>query len=135
MPSITKSFKFSAAHQYGNPSWSEEKNREMFGDDVRLHGHDYILEVTVKGDVDPATGFVVNLRELMDVVNKRVITLLDHSTIEKDVHWFREKQPSAENLVVWIWNQIGPELKGVALHRLRLRETDTIYAEYFGPDK
>lgn len=134
MPYITKSFRFSAAHQYGLPDWSEKKNRDVFGDDVRLHGHDYMLEVTVKGRVDPETGFVVNLRELVAIVKRRVIEPLDHSTIDRDIPWFQGKQPSAENMVVWIWGQINAKLKGCTLHRIRLRETPTIYADYFGPD-
>ncbi|MFQ6674230.1 MAG: 6-pyruvoyl tetrahydropterin synthase family protein [Fidelibacterota bacterium] len=134
MPHITKVFKFSAAHQYGNPRWSEEKNREVFDKDVQIHGHDYTLEVTVGGKINPDTGFVVDLRELKRIVNEKVVVPMDHSVIEKDLPWFRGKQPSTENMVIWIWEQIEPELGNVALQRVRLRETSTIYSDYFGPE-
>ena len=132
MPYITKSFHFSAAHQYGRGEWSEKKNRDVFGDDIRLHGHNYSLEVTVKGAINPETGFVVNLGELTTLVKKRVIKILDHSTIEKDIPWFLGKQPSTENMVIWIWDQLEPELMTGKLHRIRLRETPTIYTDYYG---
>lgn len=135
MPFVTKVFNFCAAHQYWNDSWSEEKNREVFGKDVRTHGHNYSLEITVSGKIDPDTGFIVDLSELKRVVNMKVIDLIDHSTIEKDIPQLRDKQPSTENMVIWIWNQIEPELKEDALHRVRLRETPTIYTDYFGPEE
>lgn len=135
MPFVTKVFNFCAAHQYWNDSWSEEKNREVFGKDVRTHGHNYSLEITVSGKIDPDTGFIVDLSELKRVVNMKVIDLIDHSTIEKDIPQLRDKQPSTENMVIWIWNQIEPELKEAALHRVRLRETPTIYTDYFGPEE
>lgn len=135
MPFVTKVFNFCAAHKYWNDSWSEEKNREVFGKDVRTHGHNYSLEITVSGKIDPDTGFIVDLSELKRVVNMKVIDLIDHSTIEKDIPQLRDKQPSTENMVIWIWNQIEPELKEAALHRVRLRETPTIYTDYFGPEE
>ncbi|MFQ6616405.1 MAG: 6-pyruvoyl tetrahydropterin synthase family protein [Fidelibacterota bacterium] len=134
MPFITKSFRFSASHQYGNPAWSLGKNREVFGHDVRLHGHDYDLEVTVKGRVDPETGFVANLVDLKIIVSEKVLDVLDHCVIDQDIPWFEGKQPSCENLVIWIWEQIEPAMENVTLHRVRVRETPTIYADYFGPE-
>jgi len=133
MPFITKTFYFSAAHQYGWAKWSKEKNREVFGDDSRLHGHNYALEVTVRGEINPETGFVVDLSELSTIVQNRIIDKLDHSTIEKDIPWFQGKQPSTENMVIWIWEQIEPEIKTAKLHRIRLRETLKIYTDYYGP--
>lgn len=135
MPLITKSFRFSASHQYGNPVWNDRKNREVFGDDVRLHGHDYTLEVTVKGKVNPDTGFVVDLGDLKNVVIRKVVDVLDHCVIDQDIPWFEGKQPSCENLVIWIWEQIEPELGDATLFRVRVRETPTIYADYFGPEE
>lgn len=135
MPFVTKIFKFCAAHQYWNTSWSEEKNREVFGEDVRPHGHNYSLEITVSGEIDQDTGFIIDLNELKRLVNTRVIDLIDHATIEKDIPQLRGKQPSTENMVIWVWNQIEPELEDVTLHRVRLRETPTIYTDYFGPDE
>lgn len=135
VPLITKSFRFSASHQYGNRAWSDRKNREVFGDDVRLHGHDYSLEVTVKGRVDPDTGFVADLNKLKKVVSDEVIDVVDHSVIDQDIAWFRGKQPSCENMVIWIWERIQSRLGDLTLYRVRLRETPTIYADYFGPEE
>lgn len=134
MPYITKKFKYCAAHQYRNIDWDAEKNREVFGEDSRLHGHNYTLEVTVKGVPDPDTGFVTDLIEIKKLVNKKIINVIDHSTIEKDIPWFKDKQPSTENMVIWMWNEIEPEITSGKLHRIRLVETPTIYTDYFGPE-
>ena len=134
MPYITKKFKFCAAHQYWNIDWDAEKNREVFGEDSRLHGHNYTLEVTVKGVPDPDTGFVTDLGKIKKLVNKKIIDVIDHSTIEKDIPWFKDKQPSTENMVIWMWNEIEPEITPGQLHRIRLVETPTIYTDYFGPE-
>lgn len=133
MPFITKVFKFCAAHQYGHADWSDEKNREVFGADARLHGHNYELEVTVTGEINDETGFIVDLGELKRIVNEKVVSIIDHSTIEKDIPWFRGKQPSTELMVIWMWEQIASQLKETSLHRIRLRETPTIYTDYYGP--
>lgn len=131
-PFITKLFHFCAAHQYGHADWSEARNLEVFGPDARVHGHNYTLEVTVTGPVDPETGFCVNLDDLQKIVHRHVLEVLDHSRFERDVPWFRDRQPSSENLVVFIWEQIEKHLQGPRLHRIRLRETPTIYTDYYG---
>ena len=135
MQFLTKTFNFCAAHQYGHPDWSKEKNFKVFKEDARVHGHNYILEVTVKGEVNPETGFIVDLGHLKKIVQKNIIEVLDHSQIEKDIPWFTGKQPSSENLVVFIWNNISPILEGTKLHRIRLVETPTIKTDYYGPEK
>ncbi|MCH7612383.1 MAG: 6-carboxytetrahydropterin synthase [Candidatus Marinimicrobia bacterium] len=134
MQFLTKSFHFCAAHQYGNENWSKEKNVQVFGLDAKVHGHNYILEVTVKGEVNPETGFIVDLGFLKNLVKESVIDVIDHSQIEKDIPWFADKQPSSENMVVFIWEIIEPKLKDVKLHRVRLIETPTIKTDYYGPD-
>ena len=132
MPQITKQYKFCAAHRYWNDDWDEAKNIEVFHDDVRLHGHNYDLYITIKGPIDNSSGFVVNLKELNEVVNKKVINVLDHNLIQ-DVEWFNDKQPSTENLVVFIWEQIASEIALPAkLFCVKLRETGTIFNEYYG---
>ena len=135
MPLITKSFNFCAAHQYGHSDWGDDKNREVFGDDANLHGHNYTLEVTVKGEPDLDTGFVLDLGHLKKIVTEKVISVMDHSVIEKDIPWFKGKQPSTENMVIWIWGLLDPEIKSGKLHRIRMRETPTIYTDYFGPEE
>ena len=134
MQYLTKTFHFCAAHQYGHEDWSEQKNIDMFGSDAQIHGHNYTLEVTVKGEINPDTGFIVDLAHLKEIVNTNIIKKLDHSQIEKDIPWFKNKQPSSENLVVFIWEVIAHDLKGVKLHRIRLQETPTITTDYYGPE-
>ena len=130
---LTKVFFFNAAHQYGHDNWSDEKNWEVFGPDSNVHGHNYTLEVMVTGEVNPETGFIVDLGHLKDIVTTHVVDVLDHTQFEKKVNWFADKQPSSENLVQFIWGQIEPRLERAKLHRIRLRETPTIFTDYYGP--
>ena len=132
-PIITKKYFFCASHKYGNPNWSEEKNWEVFNKDFNTHGHNYILEVSVTGPIDPGSGWVVDLKKLGQIVNNHVVSILDHSQIEQDIDWFKDRQPSSENILLWAWDQIGSRLKDGKLHRLRLVETHSIYTDYYGP--
>ena len=125
-------FYFNAAHQYGHDDWSDDKNWEVFGPDSKVHGHNYTLEVMVTAEVNKDTGFIVDLGHLKEVVNKNVINILDHTQFEKEVKWFNDKQPSSENLAIFIWSQIEPFLNDVTLHRIRLHETPTIFTDYYG---
>ena len=131
-PFLTKVFYFNAAHQYGHDDWSDDKNWEVFGPDSKIHGHNYTLEVMVTAKVNDDTGFIVDLGQLKEIVNNNVIYILDHSLFDKEVEWFNDKQPSSENLVIFIWSQIEPFLDGVTLHRIRLHETPTIFTDYYG---
>jgi len=131
-PYITKVYHFCAAHQYGQLDWSDEKNKEVFGPDAKVHGHNYKLEVTVTGEINSDTGFLIDLGELSKIVNDNVLSKLDHSQFEKDLPWFKDKQPSSENLVIFIWNEISKNLKSAKLHRIRIVETPTIYTDYYG---
>ena len=136
MPRLTKQYKFCAAHQYWNDEWTEEKNIEIFRDDVKLHGHNYQLDITVSGPIDGSSGFIINIQDLNEVVNAHVIKFFDHSQIEKDIPWFEHKQPSTENMVLFIWEQLADKIPlPAALYSIKLRETSTIYTEYFGPEK
>ena len=91
-------------------SWSNEKNWDVFGPDSKIHGHNYTLEVMVTGSINHETGFIVDLGHLKKIVKKHVIDILDHSLFDKEVEWFKDKQPSSENLVIYIWNQIHPRM-------------------------
>jgi len=134
MPQITKQYKFCAAHKYWNDSWDEAKNVEIFDDDVKIHGHNYDLYVTIKGPTDIDSGFIINLKDLNKIVDEKVISNLDHSLIQDNI-WFTDKQPSTENLVVYIWEQIVDEIKSPAkLYCIKLRETGTIFTEYYGDE-
>lgn len=131
---LNKKFYFNAAHQYGNPAMSEAENLAAFGKDLRVHGHNYELTVSISGEVNPDTGFIADLGHVKDVVNKHVIDIVDHSLIEKDIPWFQGKQPSTENMVIWIWDSIENHLESGKLHRIRLQETPTIFTDYYGPE-
>ena len=132
-PIITKKYHFCASHKYGNADWSEEKNLEVFGKDYNTHGHNYILEVSVTGPIDQGSGWLVDLKKLGQIVKKYVVNILDHSQIEEDIEWFKGKQPSSENILVWAWDEIAPRLERGTLQRLRLVETHSIYTDYYGP--
>ena len=132
-PIITKKYHFCASHKYGNPYWSEEKNWEVFDKDYNTHGHNYILEVSVRGSIDPESGWLVDLQKLNNIVRSKVVDVMDHSQIELDIEWFKEKQPSSENILVWAWEEIAPNIEQGILHRLRLVETHSIHTDYYGP--
>jgi len=132
-PIVTKKYHFCASHKYGNDSWSEEKNLEVFGKDYNNHGHNYVLEVSVTGPIDPGSGWLFDLKKLGKIVRTHVVDVLDHSQIEEDIEWFKGKQPSSENILVWAWEEIAPRLTEGELHRLRLVETHTIHTDYYGP--
>mgnify|MGYP001406453717 FL=1 len=131
-PFLTKVFYFNAAHQYGHSDWTDEKNWEVFGPDSKIHGHNYTLEVMVTGSINHETGFIVDLSQLKDVVQKNVIDTLDHSQFDVEVDWFKDKQPSTENLAIFIWDQIVRDFDSSKLHRIRLHETPTIFTDYYG---
>lgn len=134
MPFITKQFKFCAAHKYWNDNWTDEKNKEIFEDDIKIHGHNYELDITISGKPSQESGFIINISELKKIVDEHVINILDHSQIQEDIEWFKDRQPSTENLVIFIWNQISPYIKDkMKLYKIKLRETPTIYTEYYGP--
>ena len=136
MPFITKQFKFCAAHKYWNDSWTHDKNFEVFGDDIKIHGHNYILDITITGPINEESGFIFCIQELKNIVNAYVIKKIDHSLIQEDIPWFKGKQPSTENLCLFIWESIVPHIASPAkLNKIKLRETPTIFTEYYGPGK
>ena len=133
---LTKQYKFCAAHQYWNDDWSEQKNREVFDEDVRIHGHNYLLSITVKGKINDNSGFIIDIKALNAIISKYIINIFDHSQIEKDIDWFKNKQPSTENMIFFMWNKIEDKIpSGAILHCIKLRETPTIFSEYYGPEK
>ena len=133
-PFLTKVFYFNAAHQYGHKDWTYEKNWEVFGPDSKIHGHNYTLEVTLTGKIKDETGFLVDLGHVKEVVKTHVLDILDHSQFDVEVEWFKDRQPSSENLVIFIWEQVQPRLRDIKLHRIRLRETPTIFTDYYGKE-
>ena len=135
---LTKRFEFSAAHRYHNPEFSDEKNVELFGacNNPAGHGHNYGLEVTVAGEVDPATGFFMNAVELKRIVQERVVDVVDHKFLNHDVPYFADVIPSSEEIVRWMWERLAGAFEDyeAELYRIKLVETSTIFVEYFGPE-
>ena len=128
----TRKFTFSSAHRYWRPEWSAEENTRIFGNLTVPHGHNYVLEVTVRGAVDPATGLVMDLGELKRLVGDAVVSRFDHADLNRDAVFASGAIPTTENLVRAIWDLLVPKLGGERLHRLRLWEDPTFYVEYFG---
>ena len=131
---LTRKAEFSASHYYHNPRLSEEENRRAFGkcNNPNGHGHNYLLEVTVKGDVDRTTGFVVDLKELKDVMHREVLDALDHRFLNKEIVEFREAIPTTENLAIYIWRRLEPKLRHARLHRVRVYETHDLFVDFYG---
>jgi 6-pyruvoyltetrahydropterin/6-carboxytetrahydropterin synthase len=132
---ITRRAHFSSAHRLGREEWSLEENHRRFGEcaSPNWHGHNYELDVTVEGEVDPETGFVLDLKELRDLVQERVIGDVDHRNLNLDVGWLEGVNPTTEHLVVGIWHRlVGALPNGVELSRLVLWETPRNYVEYSG---
>ena len=132
---ITRIEHFNAAHKLFNPAWSREKNEQVFGKcaNENWHGHNFELFVTLKGDPDPDTGFVYDVKKLSIIVKEHVIDKLDHKNLNIDVAFMKGKLCSIENLVIGIWNELAPHLPaGVQLHCLKLSETPRIFVEYYG---
>ncbi len=128
----TRKFTFSSAHRYWRPEWSAEDNTRIFGNLTVPHGHNYVLEVTVRGAVDAATGMVMDLGELKRLVGDAVVSRFDHADLNRDAVFASGAIPTTENLVRAIWDLLVPKLGGERLHRLRLWEDPTFYVEYFG---
>ena len=131
---LTRKCEFSASHFYHNPQWSEEENLRTFGKCANLngHGHNYTLEVTVKGEVDPVTGFVVDLKELKDILNREVVDAMDHRHLNKEVPEFATKIPTSENIAIAIWQRLEKKLNVAKLHRVRLYELPDLFVDYYG---
>ena len=137
---IHRKERFNAAHRLYNPSWSEEKNKEVFGmcANENFHGHNFELTVSVAGEPDPSTGFVMDLKVLSGIIKEKVIDKLDHKNINTDVEFMQGKMASCEILITEIWNILSMEISSVSnakLKRLLLKETDNNLIEYQGPDQ
>ena len=135
---VSRKEHFNAAHKLYNPSWSKEKNQEVFGPcaNENWHGHNYDLIVTVGGTPDPDTGFVIDLKKLSDLIRQEVIEKVDHKNLNLDVDFMSGKMASTENLAIELWNILVPKISGISkfgrLHSIRLYETPRNYVDYFG---
>ncbi len=133
---ITRRERFSSAHRLFNPEWDDAKNREVYGgcSNPNWHGHNYVLWVTVKGNLKADTGYVADLKKVSRIIKENVIYKLDHKNINLEVDFMKGKRVSTEILAVEIWNQLEPHFNaiGVKLHSVKLEETENNYVEYFG---
>jgi len=132
---LTRRLEFSAAHRLHNPDFSDEKNRDVFGvcNNPNGHGHNYVLDVTLRGPADPATGMVMDLNRLAVLLHEKVFTEVDHKHLDHDVAWLAGRISTAENVAAAIWERLDADLEG-KLYRLRLYESDHNYVDYHGPD-
>lgn len=134
---LTRRATFSASHYYWNEAWSAERNREVFGRCANRngHGHNYTLEVTVAGEPDPVTGFVVDLKWLKDIIERQVLSAWDHRHLNIEAPEFSKTIPTTENIAIAAWNRLEPAVAaagGAQLSRVRVYETLEIFAEYRG---
>ena len=127
----SRRFMFSAGHRYWVDAWSAAENERFFGRLTIPHGHNYALEVTVKGSIDPETGMVINLSELKAIVNDAVVERFDHADLNADV-LFRGRVPTTENIAVAVWGLLVPKLGAERLACVRVWEDETLYVEYRG---
>ena len=133
---LTRKCEFSASHYYHNPAFSSEENQSIFGKCANLdgHGHNYTLEITVKGEVDDTTGFVVDLKQLKDILNDEVVEAMDHRHLNKEVPEFAKLIPTTENLAIAIWNRLDTKLRVARLHRVRVYEMPDLFVDYYGEE-
>jgi 6-pyruvoyltetrahydropterin/6-carboxytetrahydropterin synthase len=121
---------FNAAHQLYDPDLSDEDNRRLFGKCVNLHGHNYVLEVVVAGEVDETSGYVYDLKSLADIIGRQVLRDVDHRNLNTDVPWLKGRVPTTENLAQAFWERLQPELPDGLLRTVRVWETDKNWAEF-----
>lgn len=131
---VVRRLHFNAAHRLHNPSRSDAWNTETFGpcNNPNYHGHNYELEVMVEGEVDPETGYVLDVGLLKGIVEEKVIRDLDHRNLNLDVPWFRDHLPSAENIAIFIWQRLVDHVPRGRLRRVRLWETPRNWVDYEG---
>ena len=133
---ITRQVHFNSAHRLYNPTKTLAWNQRQYGlcTNPHWHGHNYVLEVTLKGQPDPVTGYIIDLAELKQILHRAVVDKCDHRNLNDEVEFLRGIIPSTENLVIAFWHEIAPHIPAPArLHGVRLYETPRNYGEFFGP--
>ena len=131
---LTRKAEFSSAHFYWNDTLSPEENQRIFGKCANRngHGHNYTLEVTVAGEIDPITGFVVDLKRLKDILEREVVSVYDHRHLNLEVPDFRTAIPTTENIAIAIWRRLAGKIPNAQLHRVRLFESPDLFADFYG---
>jgi 6-pyruvoyltetrahydropterin/6-carboxytetrahydropterin synthase len=132
---ITRKEHFSASHKLFNPGYSEEENKNIFGKCNELHGHNYYMEITIKGIPDKKTGYVLDLKMLKEKINDEILSKVDHKNLN-DVSFFKDKIPTTENMAVVFWNTLSPLLKGenYSLYSVKIYETEKNSVIYKGEE-
>jgi 6-pyruvoyltetrahydropterin/6-carboxytetrahydropterin synthase len=131
---LTRKAEFSAAHYYWNEAWTSGENERVFGKCANRngHGHNYTLEVTVSGEVDPVTGFVVDLKLLKEILEREVVGVYDHRHLNLEIPEFAKAIPTTENIAVAIWRRLDGKIPNARLHRVRLYEMPDLFADFYG---
>jgi 6-pyruvoyltetrahydropterin/6-carboxytetrahydropterin synthase len=131
---VTRRAQFSAAHRLYNPSFSNDENERIFDkcNNFYGHGHNYTLDVTVAGEPDPQTGYVIDLKKLSQIVEKNIIIKVDHKHLNHDVDFLRDVIPTAENIATVFWNILEPKISSGKLHCVKVYESEHNFVEYFG---
>ncbi|MFN8356398.1 MAG: 6-carboxytetrahydropterin synthase [Spirosomataceae bacterium] len=135
---VSRKEHFNAAHRLYNPTWTEEKNKEVFGPcaNANWHGHNFELTVTVKGTPDPETGFIIDLKKLGEIIKQEIVERVDHKNLNLDVDFMQGKMASCEIFVMEIWKILAPKIQEASpratLYRLHLVETPKNFVEYYG---
>ncbi len=131
---LTRKAEFSSAHFYWNDGWSPQENERVFGkcSNRNGHGHNYTLEVTVVGEVDAESGFVVDLKQMKEILEREVVSAYDHRHLNLEVPEFAKRQPTVENIAVSIWGRLSGKIPNVRLHRVRVYETVDLFADFYG---
>ena len=131
---LTRKAEFSSAHYYWNAAWSADENVRVFGRCANRngHGHNYTLEVTVAGEVDPVSGFVVDLKKLKAVLEREVVSVYDHRHLNLEVPEFKTANPTTENIAIAIWKRLDGKIPRAKLHRVRVYELPDLFADYYG---
>lgn len=131
---VTRRMNFSASHRLYNPTFSDEKNEAIFDkcNNFHGHGHNYVLDVTVKGVPDPETGYVIDLKQLRDILDELIIDKVDHKHLNFDVDFLQGIIPTAENITLAFWNLLANKLPAGELHSIKLYESENNVVEYFG---
>lgn len=132
---LTRKTEFCASHRLHNPDFSPEKNEKIFGlcNNLNGHGHNYVLEVTVKGEVDPETGMVLELKTLKKLITLEIIDKVDHKNLNIDVPFMRGLIPTAENIAIKVWEILEPKIMNSKLHEVKLFESERNMVIYRGP--
>lgn len=133
---LTRRETFNAGHRLFKQEWSDEENEKFYGkcSNPQWHGHNYVLYVTVKGPLNPETGFLINLKSLSKIIKEHIIDKIDHMNINTQVNFMKDKLASTENLAIEIWNVLDPHIRlsGIELHCIKIVETENNYVEYYG---